>query len=145
MKLKHTLVAGTTTAALLLPIAGAGAQDYYPVKLKPRVTLSVKPKRDRKKPFVYRGTGRVKLPSGVTKASGCKGTVTIRIKQKKRTVGKQTTKLRSNCKYSRRVVVKRKLRKPRRRGSLRVIATFSGNSVLTAKNSPSKFVKYGRK
>jgi len=112
----------------------------YAVKLKPRLTAKAKPKRDRKKPFVFKVSGQLKRPSRVSRSAGCKGTVVIKAKKGKKTIAKRRTGIKSTCKYKARV----KLRKSAgRRGKVKFQVRFLGNNLLTGAKARTS-TKYGR-
>lgn len=118
-------------------------------KLKPKLTLRARPKRDSKKPYAYRAKGRLKLPAGVSAAQGCNGTVTIKIRRGNRLVGRATTALRANCRYRKKVVVTKTPQQIKGRGKvqgkLHIRAYFGGNDVLLKARSPKRTVSYGPK
>ena len=116
---------------------------------RPSLTAKVRPKRDKRRPFKYRTTGRVVLPDGVTAASGCNGTVRVTIKRKGsgKTLSSRRAKVRSSCKFSSKVRFKNSKRfgkgAKRKRGTLRFAIRFQGNGALTAKRVV-RTAKYGR-
>lgn len=113
----------------------------------PRLTLSVRTKRDKKEPYTYRARCRLVRPSGVTAAEGCNGTITVRVRRGNRLVGRATTPLRANCRYSKRVTVTKKPQRingrGRRQGKLTIRSYFGGNDALAKARSPKRWVAYG--
>lgn len=113
---------------------------YYPgptppaAKLNTRLTLTAKPRRDRRLPFKYRFSGRVRIPAGVSKAAVCGGRVKLRLKKGSKTVAKGTAKVSSGCTYRRTFTIRNTRRTGRRKGKLKVAAAFGGNARL----KPSK-------
>ena len=124
---------------------GTGADAAFttapkPARRHPSLTLKVRPTHDSTAPFKYAMTGRLRLPSGVTKAQGCSGKVTIRVRRGSRTVKAGTAKVSRSCTYHKRLTI------PTSRlaasGKLRIRAHFTGNSaLLTASRSTT--VRYG--
>jgi hypothetical protein len=117
---------------------------YYGIKRKPSLTAFAKPKRDPKKPFIFRVQGRLILPNGVSKADGCKGTVRIigTKGRSKKVLVKRRTGIKSTCKYKARA----KLRKNKagKRGTVRFKVQFLGNERLFKASKTTK-AKYGKK
>ncbi|MEJ7894316.1 MAG: hypothetical protein WKF94_16925 [Solirubrobacteraceae bacterium] len=112
----------------------------YTVKKKPSITAKARPRRDRRKPFVFRVEGQLKRPSGVSRSAGCKGTVVIIAKKRKKTIAKRRTGIKSTCKYKARV----KLRKSAgKRGRVKFKVRFLGNDRLFGARART-FARYGR-
>jgi hypothetical protein len=91
---------------------------------------STSPKRDRRAPYTFTTAGKLALPTGVTAATGCSGTIDISFKAGTKTVSSRRVALRADCSYSSKVT----FRLPRRLNprTLSVVTVFSGNSVLDA-------------
>ncbi len=119
------------------PSPGSG---YYDIKRKPKITAFAKPKRDKKKPFAFRVQGKLKLPAGVTKAAGCKGTVRITAKKGKKVLAKRRNGIKSTCKYKSRVKLRTK--KAGKRGTVKFKVEFLGNDRLFKATTTTK-AKYG--
>jgi hypothetical protein len=111
-----------------------------PVVSKPAAAKSVstkaKPTRDRSKPYAFTFSGKVTLPTGVTKANGCKGTVTITLKKGKKTVTSKKATVRKDCTYSAKVKVTKKAK-------MTASAKFGGNAAVGAKSSAKINVRAG--
>jgi len=91
--------------------------------------MRVTPRRDARRPYRFRTTGRLLLPSFVTADYGCgEGVVSVQIKARGRTVSTRRARLRSDCTF--RSTVSFGARRRLRPGRLRVIARFEGNSTL---------------
>jgi len=101
-------------------------------RTRPGLTGKVRPRRDRRPPYRYKTTGQVRLPGGVSKPSGCKGTVRITVKRKgsAKTYSNRAARVRSNCRFTQRVTFKGRRRFRASRGTLRFIIRFRGNAVL---------------
>jgi hypothetical protein len=135
MTLKLSIAAGATAMTLLVPAASVNAQSYYyPQKIKPSLSLKVKPKRDKKKPYKFTASGKLNR-KGAAK-SACKGKVTITFKKGKKTVKSGKATVKSSCKYSKKFTVKK-------RGKLKVSAKFGGNTLLKTATAKSKTVRAG--
>lgn len=108
------------------------------------VSLTVKPARDRTRPYVFEASGQVKLPAGTSAAACAAGKVTLRLKRATGTVVARTVTLDPNCRYSQklthRVGGRGVLRSPR---TLRVTARFAGTAQLLPRSAATKTVKAG--
>ncbi len=119
------------------PPAGAPAQRRG--SLSARVT----PSRDLRVPFVFRTSGRLTLPSGMTRAQGCKGRVSVQVKRGGTTISTRRVSLTSSCTYSVRV----SFGNSRRFGSskrLKFTARFLGNALVLRDTAPSRFARVRR-
>ena len=102
-------------------------------KFKAAVSLKVKSKKvagGKKKRTI---TGTVKRPAGVTAAQGCKGKVTMVIKQSGRSLLNQQVTVSKKCTFSRSVTASSK------KLSFSVSAKFGGNTVLTTASTTRRF------
>jgi uncharacterized protein DUF4394 len=108
-------------------------------RVKPGLTVTIKPKRDRAKPFKFKVKGRLALPDGVAKADGCKGRVRITAKRKTKRFARTFTPVGKACGFAKKV----KLRKAGKRGKARFAVRFGGNRALTPR-TVAKTVKYGK-
>lgn len=107
---------------------------------RPKVSLRVKPARDRTKPYAFALSGRLTLPSGVNRAGGCTGKVVITVKRANtRTVKAYTATLRSACTYK----VTAKLPASVRPASLKATARFGGNAALLPARSAARSLRAG--
>lgn len=113
-----------------LPSADPGAatrsRGAYTLRVGPRL----RPARLTTRSHVPRAgfltlTGRLRLPSGVTPAMGCRGSVTIVAERRRRTVTIGRAALRPSCRFRATVA-----RVP---PNTRLIARFTGNPVLRAR------------
>ena len=126
---------GTTTGA---------DQTFRTPKAIPRsLSVRARPRRDRTLPFRYVFRGRLRLPAGVTAAEACRGRVSIQVKRGKRRVATRTTRLSMSCRYRKAVVFRSTRRLRASKGRLRVTIKFRGNSVLTSRRAPRRFVRFG--
>lgn len=110
-------------------------------KVRPGLSLKVKPKRDRAKPFRFTASGKVNRKRAA-KGPACRGRVKITVKKGKKTLANKTARVKGNCSYKAKVKLSNK--KAGRKGTAKFTARFGGNSVLKAK-SAKKSAKYGAK
>jgi hypothetical protein len=90
------------------------------------VTLRPSPRRDRRAPYRFLISGRVLLPSGVTRAQACgSGTVSMRARAGRRTVARRRVRLDARCRFRSRVTIRL-----REEGRVLFLATFNGNRAL---------------
>ena len=98
-----------------------------------RLSLTVRPRRDRSRPFRYKVSG--KLAGFIADTTTCKGNVRVRARQRSKTVASATVRLRlasGACTYRAALNLKRE-------GRPMLIARFSGSTNLAAdKSSPVK-------
>jgi hypothetical protein len=129
MKLKLTAL--LAAISMLVLVAAAGAQDsYYVSKVKPKLTLKVKPKRDRTRPFKFTASGKLKR-NGVVKKKGCKGNVTVTVNG-----ASAKAKVKKNCTYKKKFKVSKA-------GKYKVTAKFNGNARLRKAKAKPVTVKAG--
>lgn len=93
------------------------------------ITGAVTPARDRRRPFVFRTTGRVRLPALVSPATGCRGVVSVQVKAGTKTISTRRANVRRNCAFTS-VVQFTSRRRFTRSGRLRFTIRFTGNEVL---------------
>jgi hypothetical protein len=104
-------------------------------------SLSAKtsPKKDSTAPFKFTTTGKLSLPAGVTKATGCNGKVTVTFKAGKKTISTRQASVTKGCSYRSRVTFSLPARLHPK--TLRVTVRYRGNAVLTAKSHKRYSVK----
>ena len=112
-----------------------------PARTLPKVTSSVRPHRDRLRPYRFRVRGRLIPPAGVSRSGACRGRVTIRFKLRQKTVGLRRAGVSRTCRYRSRVRVS--LRPRRHPVTLRVVVRFRGNAVLKPRSAPTRNVRVG--
>ncbi len=101
-------------------------------KLRTSLTLKARPRRDRRPPFRFAFSGRVRVPSGANRASVCGGRVRLVVKKRRRTVARGTARVSRRCTYRKRITIRSTRRTGRRKARLRVNARFGGNAALKA-------------
>jgi Big-like domain-containing protein/hemolysin type calcium-binding protein len=104
-----------------------------------RLTAASSPKRDRRRPFRFRTSGRLVLPAGLNAALACSGTVTITVKTGANTISTRRARLTRACRYSSRVTFRVPRRLVRRR--LKVTVRFGGNSVVAPATASTYFIR----
>ena len=109
-----------------------------PYALPPTISLTVKPKRDKKKPYVFTSTGTLKIPSGVSAAKGCQGRVEIQVKAVRKTISTRRANVNSSCKYKLKVTFK-DAKRFSKSGVLSFRARYLGSAFL--KRAKSREVK----
>jgi hypothetical protein len=106
------------------------------------LSFTVTPARDRTAPFRFTVRGKLLLPSGVSRASGCgTGTVRVRFTAAGRTVSSRSTQVTSSCRF--RLVTTFRDARGLGTGRLRVQARFSGNAALLPFAAPTKGARAG--
>ncbi len=126
---RNTLVAIAidTTQQTASVVRAVNVNRFAPAGITGRVT----PARDRRAPFRFRSTGRLRLPAGVTPALGCRdGVVSIQVKAGRKTISTRRAALSRTCTF-RSTVTFRDRRRFTRTGLLRFTLRFTGNEVLT--------------
>ena len=101
-------------------------------KHRTSLTLRAQPRRDRRPPFRFTFSGRVRIPGGVSAASVCGGRVRLVLKKGRRTVARGTARVSRRCTYRKRITIRGTRRTGRRRARLRVTARFGGNAFLSS-------------
>jgi len=116
---------------------------------RPGLSATVRPKRDRRKPFRFTTRGTLKRPGGVSKAAGCKGKARITVKRKGsgKTLSSRLATVKNTCRFTSKVTFKNskrfgKTRKARRRGTLVFTIRFQGNARLTSRTI-KRTARYG--
>jgi phospholipase C len=100
-------------------------------------SAGVKPKRDRRAPFVFALKGKLKPPAG----SACGGPVSVAVKAARKSVTTRRTQVKASCAWSLklRFANKRRLGK----GRLAIRARFLGNAALLPRSAKTLKVRAG--
>jgi hypothetical protein len=106
------------------------------------LAVAAKPKHALTFPYRYTFSGKVKLPRGITNASGCSGTVTVRIKRAKKTVLLGRAHVGRACGWKLSARLSKRGNVPGH-GTLTVTVSFGGNSALVPSKGKSLTVRYG--
>jgi hypothetical protein len=98
-------------------------------RLRPRVSMSVSPRRDREGPYRFRVSGQLILPKGTTRAQACgRGTVTVSANAGSRVLVRRVAPLDAKCRFGLRVKIReRQVGDPR---TVLLAARFNGNRAL---------------
>ena len=102
------------------------------------LSLSLRPARDRKKPYSFRVTGRLQRPDPVSPSQGCSGTITITAKRGTKAVSTKRVTLSRTCEYK--STFKFNMRPSSR---LRFSAKFGGNETLATDTSKTRTARLG--
>jgi X-Pro dipeptidyl-peptidase C-terminal non-catalytic domain len=124
-------------------VPGVGAppaQLQALARKRPRLSVRVRLGKRR----VLRTTGRLLLPRGVTRARGCRGRVSIRVKARKRTIAKRRPSVRrKTCAFASKVRFRRKGRFGTAK-RLTVRVRYGGNAVLAPAKTRIRRVRIRR-
>lgn len=135
-------VGKNTIIVVATDTAGQIAIDIVRVivnRFAPRsVSLALSPTRDASAPFRFTARGTVGLPAGVTRAQGCSGTVSIRLRRGRVTLGSGNATVRANCTYARSFTVSSS-----QEGTVTGTARFNGNDVLRPRSARSATARAG--
>ncbi len=115
------------------PVNAGGA---IAVRVSPALSLTLKPKRDRRAAYRFKASGR--LGGFLADRSTCSGLVTVRAKKGKRSVARKAALVLGpgTCAYSASLRVKRK-------GKWKVTATFAGNGSLGPRGATGRIFRAG--
>lgn len=110
---------------------------------KGRLGARLLPPRDLRAPFVFRISGRLTRPLGVSAAAGCRGRVTVRVQRGRATISTRRTSLTRACTYRVRIAFanRRRLRSAKR---LRFTVRFAGNTRVLPITSAARFGRVRR-
>ena len=133
---KDTLVAIATDS---IGLTTTVTRTIHVSTFKPKkLSASTKPKTARHAPFRFTTSGRLMLPSGVSRRAGCSGRVSVTYRAGKKKVGSGTAKLRSSCTFKSRVRVVVSGGKAQ---TLKVSVVFGGNKTLSRASARGYKVK----
>lgn len=108
-----------------------------------RVSVKARPTRDATFPYRYTFTGKVTLPKSVSKTLGCRGRVSVQIKNGTKTISNRRARVSKTCKYRQRVTFRVHRRLKASGGKLKVTVRFLGNSAVKPKRAKRIYVRYG--
>jgi Ca2+-binding RTX toxin-like protein len=139
-------VGRNTLVAIAVDTAQQTATDQRATRLglftPPRPTAVVSPTRDRRAPYRFVTTGRVRLAVGVTPALGCsEGEVAVQVKRGRRTISTRRVGVRRNCTFQSTVTFADRSRLGN--GRLSIVARFLGNDVMRAVSAAARAVRAG--
>jgi 6-phosphogluconolactonase (cycloisomerase 2 family) len=113
------------------------------------ITVQVSPRRALGPPYHYVFSGRLALPRGMSRKTGCRGQVSVQIKTGPNTISNHRATIRSTCAWRLAVAVSssyhvgNRLARLGRSGSLRVVVSFLGSQALAAHARPAFTVRFG--
>jgi hypothetical protein len=102
-------------------------------KLKPSISLKITTKALTNAKVRRTITGTLKLPSGISRAEGCRGTVSLLVSRSGRSLLKQQVSLSKRCTFSRSITAKSS------KQAFSAQAKFGGNAVLSAADGNRRF------
>lgn len=128
-------VPGTTSQIVAVVPVGTTARR------KPKLSAKLRMSRRR----VLSTRGRLILPQGIARASGCRGRVTVQVKAGRRTISTRRAFVRRTaCTFATKVRF-RSARRFRGAKRLKVTVRYGGNAVLTPAALKSRRVKIRRR
>lgn len=101
------------------------------------------PASDVRAKFRFRTSGRLTLPSGISRSTGCKGRVSVQVKRGSVTLSTRRVSLRKDCTYSSTVTFSdaRRFAKVKR---LKLTARFLGNTRVSPATAPARLARVRR-
>jgi hypothetical protein len=102
------------------------------------MTLTLRPSRDRKKPYTFRLTGKITRPDPVSPSQGCSGTITFSAKRGTKLISTKRVTLTRTCEYKATFIFK-----TRAASRVRFQAKFGGNEVLSGASSKTRTARLG--
>ena len=138
-------VGRTTLVAVATDTAGQTGAALRTVRVSrftpASIGASVAPRRDRRRPFRFTTSGRLRLPSGLTRAQACgSGDVAVVVKAARKTISTRRVALSRSCTYRSRVTFRSRSRFTRN-GRLSVRVRFLGNTVLGPRRAKAVTVR----
>ncbi len=134
VRLVATSTAATTTGSAVTFRTGA--------KQRPSsLGAKVKPHSDAHAPFVFKVTGKLKLPAGVSPSAGCRGSVSLKASNGKFKVGSAHGKVGHRCGFQLKVRLRGSHLGPA--GMAKLLVTFAGNTELARRTAAPLVVHFG--
>jgi Asp-tRNA(Asn)/Glu-tRNA(Gln) amidotransferase A subunit family amidase len=132
---------GTPAPTPTTPAPGPAAPAPVVPRRAKGLSATTTPPRDKAWPLRFRTSGRLSMPSGVTRVQGCRGAyVTVTFTRAGRTVSRRRARLSSTCTY-RSTVVFRNRGRMGRATVLRVRARFDGSAYVRPISSRTSTVR----
>jgi Ca2+-binding RTX toxin-like protein len=119
----------TTSAVRAITVRRFAAKD---------MTLTLRPGRDRRKPYKFSLTGKITRPDPVSPSQGCSGTITFSAKRATKLISTKRVTLTRTCEYKATFTFRTRTA-PR----VRFQAKFSGNEVLSGASSKVRTARLG--
>ncbi len=114
-----------------------------PARRRGKLSARVTPTADRRGPFRFRISGRLTLPTGITRSVGCKGRVSVQIKRGSVTLSTRRVTLAKDCSYSARVVFANARRFARAK-RLKFTVRFLGNTRISLTTATARYARVRR-
>jgi hypothetical protein len=111
-------------------------------------TVHVRPRRAHGPPYHYLFSGRLVLPRGMSRPTGCRGQVSVRIKTGPNTISARRATITPACTWRLAVALHSSYRfgnrhgRLGRRGTLRVFVGFLGNRALAPRALPPLTIRF---
>ncbi len=134
VRLVATSTAGTTTGSTVTLRTG-------PKQRPSSLGAKVKPHRDANAPFVFKVTGKLKLPAGVSPAAGCRGSVSLKALNGRFKVGSARGKVGRRCGFQLKVTLHGSHLGPA--GMAKLLVRFAGNAELAPRTAAPLLVHFG--
>jgi len=110
---------------------------------KGKISATVSPARDTRAPYRFRTSGKLTLPSGMTRAVGCRGRVSVQIKRGNVTISTRRVSLTRTCTFSSRVSFANR-RRFARAARLKFTVRFLGNSRVSPATATARYARIRR-
>jgi hypothetical protein len=114
-----------------------------PARRRGTLSARVTPAADRRAPYRFRTSGRLTLPSAITRAVGCTGRVSVQVKRGSATLSTRRVTLAKDCTYSARVLFVNTRRFARAK-RLKFTARFLGNNRVLPTTAAARFARVRR-
>ena len=114
-----------------------------PARRRGKLSARVTPTADQRGPFRFRISGRLTLPTGITRSVGCKGRVSVQIKRGSATLSTRRVTLAKDCSYSARVVFANARRFARAK-RLKFTVRFLGNTRVSLTTATARYARVRR-
>lgn len=111
-------------------------------KRTPGLSAKVTPRRDKKAPFQFIVTGKLKKPGGVSSAKACTGKVQVQVKRGTTAIKTRRGFVDLSCNFTVPITLKNSKGLPST-GRVRIVVRFLGNSALKPKTAKSLSARAG--
>jgi len=107
---------------------------------RPSIKARTTPSHDKRRPFVFTTSGRVKGPKWIPSVYDCRGVVTVKFVLGHRTVSSTLLPLGPNCKFSGQTAFARLPLHRKSATTLAVIVRYDGNGYLTPRKASAETI-----
>jgi len=108
-----------------------------------KLSATITPRSDTRSPYVFRTRGKLTLPSGITRANGCSGRVSVQVKRGNTTISTRRVSLSRTCTYSSKVTFTSRKRFASFK-RLKFTARFLGNRRVSPVSATPRFAQVRR-